>query len=125
MTLYEQWRQMAELAGNSPDGGHGSVSYTHGDIAAGAVDYDTVRESLESDLLTTKQDEHFESLIEEWRSQMTVEQFPEAIGLTEGDILTIEEAQEAADDAAVETGSIDESDIEIIEEDGETAEYTE
>ena len=23
MTLYEQWRQMAELAGNSPDGGHG------------------------------------------------------------------------------------------------------
>ena len=47
-----------------------------GDIAAGAVDYDTVRESLESDLLTTKQDEHFESLIEEWRSQMTVEQFP-------------------------------------------------
>ena len=96
-----------------------------GDIAAGAVDYDTVRESLESDLLTTKQDEHFESLIEEWRSQMTVEQFPEAIGLTESDILTIEEAQEAADDAAVETGSIDESDIEIIEEDGETAEYTE
>ena len=96
-----------------------------GDIAAGAVDYDTVREALESDLLTTKQDEHFESLIEEWRSQMTVEQFPEAIGLTESDILTIEEAQEAADDAAVETGSIDESDIEIIEEDGETAEYAE
>lgn len=23
MTLYEQWRQMAELAGNSPDGGQG------------------------------------------------------------------------------------------------------
>ncbi len=118
-------RNIGDISGliESEEGYH--ILMYAGDIAAGAVDYATVRESLESDLLTTKQDEHFESLIEEWRSQMTVEQFPEAIGLTESDILTIEEAQEAADDAAVETGSIDESDIEIIEEDGETAEYAE
>ena len=57
--------------------------YTGDIVPPVQLTYDTVRESLESDLLfTTKQDEHFESLIEEWRSQDDGRAVPpEAIGL--------------------------------------------
>lgn len=62
-------------------------------IPSGAVDYDSVKDSVQEDLLETRKNEVYSGLVQQWRSEMTVETYPELVDM--GDEETEEASQTA------------------------------
>ncbi|MBQ1256679.1 MAG: SurA N-terminal domain-containing protein [Clostridia bacterium] len=50
-----------------------------GDVAAGAVDFETKKDAISTALLTTKQNDAYNTVIEQWVAEAKVETFPKAM----------------------------------------------
>ena len=55
------------------------IVYYNSDVTAGAVDFESLREALTENLLTTKQEDAFNAACTEWMNAATVKTFPKVI----------------------------------------------
>lgn len=67
-----------------------------------APTFDEVKDTVKSDLISTKQDDEFQKLMAQWKSKMTIDVHPEAIGLDESALSTSSEAEATTDGEAID-----------------------
>ncbi len=56
------------------------IVYYVGDVTPGAVDFETVKDTLGEEMLKTKQDEAYDAAYEAWKADAKVKTYPEVLG---------------------------------------------